>query len=230
MNLLHLSIFYFCSIKFQSNTSITCSGVGDRMETYFYSFFFFLLLQIVTIFFRRTQNNTHFKWTVLYMRIPSATPHIWIISSFDIRSKSAPEKWAKVAICWPSRWWFIHWTSWEGVMSLFITSVCNKWNISNRQFTNRNRNHIRLLRHPVALAMKYSARCASHSNWTTTHCWCQSDCSNSSCWTWRCRIYSRRQGTMSWQLWMAKRFSNGPASDWRRFKWTKRKKKNGNDE
>lgn len=63
---------------------------------------------------------------VLYMRIPSAIPQIWMISSLDIRSKSAPVKWVKVEMCWPSRWWFIHFDNWLGVESLTIFGVCNE--------------------------------------------------------------------------------------------------------
>lgn len=63
---------------------------------------------------------------VLYIRIPSAIPQMWMISSLDIRSKSAPVKWVKVEMCWPNRWWFIHFDSWLGVESLTMFGVCSK--------------------------------------------------------------------------------------------------------
>lgn len=133
------------------------------------------------------KRKTYFKWMVLYIRIPSAIPQMWIISSLDMRSKSAPVKWVKVEICWPNRWWFIHLVNWLGVESLTMFGVCKKDILCIRNGTIgsfvRKILHIHQLQ-PVAV----TKRCGRslNSNWTTTHYWYRLDYSNSY-WT----LYSR---------------------------------------
>lgn len=66
------------------------------------------------------QANTYFECNVLYMRMPSASPHIWIRSSLDMRSTSAPVNCKNVFEYWPRRWIFIHWPNATGVVSFEI--------------------------------------------------------------------------------------------------------------
>lgn len=61
---------------------------------------------------------TYFECSVLYKRMPSASPQICTKSSFDIRNKSAPENWANVGTYWPRRCIFSHWAKINGVASL----------------------------------------------------------------------------------------------------------------
>lgn len=72
------------------------------------------------------RTNTYFECNVLYMRMPSASPHIWMRSSFDMRSTSAPVNCENVLAYWPRRFIFIHWTNAIGVVSFVIFAVLEK--------------------------------------------------------------------------------------------------------
>lgn len=71
----------------------------------------------------RLYRSTYLVCIVLYKRMPSARPQIWIKSSLDRRSKSAPEKLANVVACCPKRHWFSHCPNWPGVESLLILTI-----------------------------------------------------------------------------------------------------------
>lgn len=71
-------------------------------------------------------TNTYFECNVLYIRMPSASPHIWTRSSLDMRSTSAPVNCEKVVAYWPRRFKFIHWDNAVGVASFEIFAELEK--------------------------------------------------------------------------------------------------------
>jgi hypothetical protein len=105
----NVSAFHFCSMWILT----TIAFHSPKVHLYFPTV---SLLKILL-------SNTHLTCKMLNMRIPSASPQICTKSSFVMRNKSAPLKWANVAAYACSRWKVIHWAKWAGVDSLVMNGV-----------------------------------------------------------------------------------------------------------